>query len=189
MRYNVLGFNQQLLINNYKNLNSSDIITLRIFVDLMRRLPRKKVIDGKVYVQITYDILLQDLPVITESKSTIKRIIQKFIDEDLIEREVYNKGGKYTYFRETEKIKELESIPTFENSKDINLDTGKPYTLREKREMLENILVDNYCSDELIKLIKLAKSYDVFKVIDNLHGSKYKSKYIENYLKQLLCLE
>ncbi len=111
MKYTLVGFRQDILLEKYTTLNATDIFVLRTMVDMLDRLPRKIEVDGKVYVQMTYKMLLEDLPFITESSSTIKRIVQKFIDNNLIERYVVKKAGNYTYFRVTEELKMLEYIP------------------------------------------------------------------------------
>lgn len=110
MKFNIYGFNQEKLVTNYNTLNGNDIIVLRVLVDMLPRMTRRIEEDGIVYKQVTYELLLQDVPFVTQSESTLKKIVKKLIDAGLIERKIVNKNGKFTYFRETELLKDLVYI-------------------------------------------------------------------------------
>lgn len=110
MKYSLLGFKQDILVEQYTELNASDIIVLRTMVDMLNRLPRTIEVENKIYIQMTYDMLISDLPFITNSTSTIKKIVQKFIDKGLIERHLIKKGGNFTYFRTTDALDALQYV-------------------------------------------------------------------------------
>lgn len=72
-----------------------------------------------------YKLLVDDLPFITQSESTMKKIVQKLITAGLIERLLINKNGKYTYFRKTEACFELEYLQTPEDIETIDTSCKK----------------------------------------------------------------
>ena len=90
MKFNIMGFNQQMLVERYSNLNGNDVIVLRVLVDILPRMTRTLKIDGKEYKQVTYNLILEDIPFVTKSASTLKKIVQKLIDTNLIERYILN---------------------------------------------------------------------------------------------------
>ena len=146
MRYNILGFNQEKLVEEYSNLNGSDIIVLRVMMDILERLPRKMMHDEKEYVQMTYDMLLGEIPFVTQSVSTIKKIVQKLIDSGLIERHLVKKGGNFTYFRVTDKLIDLQySKEESESAKEADspvCDTEKE--IESDYELMKVIPYDNF---------------------------------------------
>lgn len=108
MRFSIMGFNQEKLFKDYSKLNCNDIVVLRTLADLISKMEVKIKENNKEYSWVMYKLLVEDLPFITQSESTMKKIVQKLIDAGLIERIIVNRGGKYTYFRSTDKLLELE---------------------------------------------------------------------------------
>ncbi|WP_394884759.1 hypothetical protein [Clostridium butyricum] len=108
MKFNLMGYDQEKLYKEHSNLNCNDIVVLRRITDMITNMDVKTKQDNKEYSWIRYKLLVEDLPFITNSESTMKKIVQKLIDAGLIERLVINRGGKYTYFRKTNKCEELE---------------------------------------------------------------------------------
>lgn len=108
MRFSIMGFNQEKLFKDYSKLNCNDIVVLRTLADLISKMEVKIKENNKEYSWVMYKLLVEDLPFITQSESTMKKIVQKLIDAGLIERIIVNRGGKYTYFRKTDKLLELE---------------------------------------------------------------------------------
>lgn len=109
MKSRIMGFNQSKLCNEYVHLNCNDITVLRTLVDMIPIMDMKIRKNDKEYSWVMYKLLVKNLPFVTQSESTMKKIVQKLIDAGLIERLVVNQGGKFTYFRKTEKCVELES--------------------------------------------------------------------------------
>ena len=131
MKFNIMGFNQEILVNKYSNLNGNDLIVLRNLVDVLPRMTRTIEIEGKEFKQVTYELLLEDIPFVTQSVSTLKKIVQKFIDNNLIERYILNKGGKFTYFRTTE---DLENLIYKEEVKEVKPAKKKKSAKKNKAE-------------------------------------------------------
>lgn len=108
MKFSIMGFNQEKLFKDYSKLNCNDIVVLRTLADLISKMEVKIKENNKEYSWVMYKLLVEDLPFVTQSESTMKKIVQKLIDAGLIERIIVNRGGKYTYFRKTDKLLELE---------------------------------------------------------------------------------
>ena len=108
MKFSIMGFNQEKLLKDYSKLNCNDIVVLKTLSDLISKMEVKVKDNNKEYSWVMYKLLLEDLPFITQSESTMKKIVQKLIDAGLIDRLIVNRGGKYTYFRKTEKLLDLE---------------------------------------------------------------------------------
>lgn len=157
MKYNIMGFNQKLLVDKYNNLNGNDVIVLRALVDILPRMTRTLEIEKKEYKQVTYNLLLEDIPFVTHSISTLKKIVQKLIDINLIDRYISNKGGRFTYFRVTENLKQLLYISK-EEKKITNVSTKTNKKINNIKEKLgdktksEEVL--SYIEDTRIKAVK-----------------------------------
>ena len=67
--------------------------------------------------------------------------------------------------------------------------TEKPYTLKEKIDILSNTLTKGFASKSLRRLIDKATSEDIFKVVENCFNEEgtHASIYIENNLKSILA--
>lgn len=150
MKFNIMGFNQEILVNKYNNLNGNDLIVLRTMVDVLPRMTRTIEIEGKEFRQLTYELLLEDVPFITQSVSTLKKMVQKFVDSNLIERYVLNKGGKFTYFRTTENLEELLYKEEIEPVKEVK--KKKSAKKKENKEEKIEVLEGQVTVEEAIKI-------------------------------------
>lgn len=120
MKINVLGFEQGEIVKinddmiNKVKLNAGDLLVLRQMVDMIEseRLETKE-IDGEVYTWINYSLLVEDLPMITSSVETIKKIVAKFITLGLLDRKVKKNinGGAFTYFKITARLNAIKYVP------------------------------------------------------------------------------
>lgn len=138
MKFNLMGYNQQKLYNEYSQLNCNDIVVLRRLTDMISNMDMKIKQDNKEFSWIRYKLLVEDLPFITNSESTMKKIVQKLIDAGLIERLVVNRGGKYTYFRKTQKCIDLEYQTESVNEADesVELDDINKYKVSKVKKVL-----------------------------------------------------
>lgn len=152
MKFNIMGFDQVKLYNEYSNLNCNDVVVLRTIVDLIERMDVKTKVDNKEFTWIRYKLLVEDLPFITNSESTMKKIVQKLIDAELIERIVVNSGGKYTYFRRTKKCIELEYVsePIIEKK-----DKQKEFNDNEKIKIdkVEKVLTERISNKTITRVL------------------------------------
>ena len=58
MKFNIMGFDQQMLVERYSNLNGNDLIVLRVLVDILPRMTRTLKVNGKEYKKVTYNLIL-----------------------------------------------------------------------------------------------------------------------------------
>lgn len=199
MKYNILGFNQEILVKEHNNLNGNDLIVLRTLVDVLPRMTREVTIDNKSFKQVTYELLLEDVPFVTGSASTLKKIVQKFINNGLIERHIENKGGKFTYFRVTEKLTNLEykEEPKETKTKKVNVDSNgntpidgqitveEAINKEEKLNLVKEIITSGAVSEELKKVIETKTIEEVEEVIESVKltsNGSVNSTYVLNAL-------
>lgn len=164
MRYNILGFDQKKLVEKYSNLNGNDIIVLRAMFDILDRLPRKIDYQNATYVQLTYDMLLSEIPFVTQSVSTLKKIVQKFIDAELIERHVVKKGGNYTYFRITNHLVNLQYHSEAEET-ESNETEGNIEVIEESCEIISEVDLREEISYDKDRIKNLAVEFGACEVM------------------------
>lgn len=198
IRFNIMGFNQEILTEKYNNLNGNDLIVLRTIIDTLPRMTRTLKVDGKEFKQLTYDLILKDIPFVTKSLSTIKKIVQKLIDANLIERYVENRGGKFTYFKTTNDLEDLkyEDILEGKNTKKVNVDSNgqKPLDGQigveealeevEKEEINKIIKATGATEEEAREELRVAKSKEGIKdiiqyTIGTINNKKRNEKELE----------
>lgn len=149
MKSRIMGFSQSKLCNDYVHLNCNDITVLRTLVDMIPIMDVKIKNKDKEYSWIMYKLLVNNLPFVTQSESTMKKIVQKLIDAGLIERLVINKGGKFTYFRKTEKCIELE----IEEIK-LDIQASNDYEENEEIKKVEETLTEKISQRTINEIIK-----------------------------------
>lgn len=168
MKFNIMGFNQMKLTENYSNLNCNDVVVLRALIDMIPMMDVKIKENNKEYTWIMYRLLVKNLPFITNSESTMKKIVQKLIDAGLIERLVVNRGGKYTYFRKTEKCIELEyQNDSVDADESIELDDINKYKVGK----VKKILSENITKNTVSAIVKTS-SFVLHKAIESCEGKE-----------------
>ncbi|MDM0859543.1 hypothetical protein ACV3SO_13770 [Clostridium perfringens] len=127
MTFNVLGFNQEMLLEimNTKKikLNSNDLLVLRNIVDMINRNSLEtKLFDNSEYTWIRYSLLVENLPIISDKEDTFKKIVTKLIKCGFLKRKVIRIIGKgaYTYFKLTELLSSIEYKNTNNKTKTLN---------------------------------------------------------------------
>ena len=151
MKFNLMGYDQQKLYTEYSHLNCNDIVVLRRLTDMISNMDMKIKDSNKEYSWVRYKLLVEDLPFITNSESTMKKIVQKLIDAGLIERLVVNRGGKYTYFRKTEKCIDLEyQNEPVNTDESIELDDINKY----KVDKVKKVLSENITKNTISQIVK-----------------------------------
>lgn len=167
MKFNIYGFNQQKLVEQYSNLNGNDLIVLRVLVDLIPRMTRSIEVHGSIFKQVTYELLLQDVPFVTKSESTLKKIVKKLIDAGLIEREIVNDNGKYTYFRVTKDLIALEYVAEKKEPKVVESEQRIDTDLADRIEYIEQVLVTRANKEIIRELQRFRNQREFFVYFDN----------------------
>lgn len=187
MKFNIYGFNQEMLVDKYNELNGNDVIVLRTMVDIIPRMTRTVVVEGKEYKQVSYELLLEDIPFVTQSISTLKKIVQKLINVGLLERHLVNKGGKFTYFRTTESLKELEYVAEVKAPVDSNgkapVDGQVHFTEVANEEIDEEAKADYELRIEQIEsVLDTRATREIKSLLAEFKNQEEFFKYFDNYI-------
>lgn len=131
MKYGILGFNQQKVLNLVKevkdekngktttiSIDVEDLLILLIIADLSNRKSITRVIleDGQ-YSWISYNLILEDLPILRIDKKQLRRRLDKLVEFDLIDLKVerVNGSGTFVYIKIGKMYEELKYTKEEEN--------------------------------------------------------------------------
>lgn len=131
MKYSILGFNQQKVLSLVKELKDKkgnktitisidvdDLLILSVIADLSNRKSIRKVIleDGQ-YAWISYNLILEDLPILRIDKKQLRRRLDKLVEFDLIDLKVerVNGSGTFVYIKIGKMYEELKYTQADEN--------------------------------------------------------------------------
>ena len=131
MKYGILGFNQQKVLNLVKevkdekngktttiSIDVEDLLILSIIADVSNRKSITKVIleDGQ-YSWISYNLILEDLPILRIDKKQLRRRLDKLVEFDLIDLKVerVNGSGTFVYIKIGKMYEELKYTKEEEN--------------------------------------------------------------------------
>lgn len=96
MKHNIEGFDQKRLVELGLDVRSATV--LRWFVDFLPNMTTVQE-DGKTFVWVKYDYVVDELPIIASNKYAIKRIFDKFVEIGLMEFFLWKNKGNYSTFR------------------------------------------------------------------------------------------
>jgi len=165
MKYTILGFNQENIV--YLNLSLKDIHILRWFIDfqntekMVSRYFNK--IDTTLY-NVRYQAIIDDLPILKiNSKQTIVKSFEKFVEKGLLIHETLKIGGTFAYYGVTDLVSDLiydPNNPSKKASKHVETKINKPVPKQVKCKI--NVQkpvtpVDNLSDSELLKINKEKK--------------------------------
>lgn len=110
MKYTILGFQQQKLIDN--NLDIKDAVILRNILDRYSSMKMESItVNDERYIWVNWDSFMQDIPLVINNRKTLEARIKKYSDELFILREIKHKkdgrGGTFVYVKPTEKLDEI----------------------------------------------------------------------------------
>ena len=131
MKYSILGFNQQKVLSLIKevkdekngktitiSIDVEDLLILSLIADLSNRKSIRKVLleDGQ-YAWISYNVILEDLPILRIDKKQLRRRLDKLIEFDLIDLKVerVNGSGTFVYMKIGKLYEELKYTKEEEN--------------------------------------------------------------------------
>lgn len=99
MKYNILDFNQEAVLSIYKiikdkkgkdrkiALDVSDLLIIQVIADIIHRDKfTKQIIDDKLYYWITYNLILEDLPILDIKKQALSDRIDKMVELGILEK-------------------------------------------------------------------------------------------------------
>ena len=131
MKYSILGFNQQKVLSLVKevkdekngktitiSIDVEDLLILSLIADLSNRKSIRKVLleDGQ-YAWISYNVILEDLPILRIDKKQLRRRLDKLVEFDLIDLKVerVNGSGTFVYIKIGQMYEELKYCKADEN--------------------------------------------------------------------------
>ena len=120
MKYSILGFNQEKIVNYTKDDLKCDLTDLLLlnYIIYAQSNPRMKHIlddDEQSCVWLCHEHLLEDLPILNISEGTLKNRLTKLRKMELITSKTfsnYSERGTKTYYRITELLYEMISDTT-----------------------------------------------------------------------------
>ena len=131
MKDSILGFNQPKVLSLVKevkdekygktitiSIDVEDLLILSLIADLSNRKSIRKVIleDGQ-YSWISYNLILEDLPILRIDKKQLRRRLDKLVEFDLIDLKVerVNGSGTFVYIKIGQMYEELKYGKADEN--------------------------------------------------------------------------
>lgn len=96
MKFNIEGFDQKKLVE--LGIDARGAIVLRWFIDFIPNMTTVHE-DGKTFLWLKYDYLVEELPIIASNKYAIKRIFDTFVEIGLMEFFLWKNKGCYSTFR------------------------------------------------------------------------------------------
>lgn len=157
MKYTILGFQQEKLIEN--NLSVEDAFILRTIKDMYSSATMEfKDFNGIKFMWINYTYLLEQIPIVG-SKRNLMRKIELYGKEYLLLRTLTNerkgKKGNYSYISPTAKLDELQDY-------DLMTESHKGYDKTDIRVMTKSPNKDPSISDPSIKDTKTVFGENVY---------------------------
>lgn len=195
MKISVEGFNQRYACSfkkeyvendkiKTKKLDCTDLVILRWFVDFYPKM-KKMVIDNKEYVWLSYQKLIEDLPIIDISKRTLASRLQKLVEFEILDYKFIKENGSFTLFSfgsNYEKLiidggcKKNDNGCLFDDNGVVEKTTTKNKTIKKYKENKDNKLsllkenkfipptieeIKEYCESINLRL-KIEKFYDYY---------------------------
>ncbi|MDY2883463.1 MAG: hypothetical protein SOT71_12510 [Romboutsia timonensis] len=214
MKINIMGFEQKAIID--AKLNGNDVIVLRTMVDMIdsERFTTKE-IDGELYTWINYQLLVEDLPMISDKIDTFKKIVTKLVNNGFLDRQVKKAigAGAYTYFKKTKKldaitfkpeVKETTKEETKKETKKVSKEkvaTQIPEdfipaetSLRAELEIVNEVMTEriSFTTSELVmEFISTSGISGLIPIVNRLSNKKIdgdfvNNKYVRNALKKAM---
>lgn len=152
MRYAILGFNQERVLNlqkehngKVKKLDVTDLLILKDIADFMNRSKIiKYTIDDKVYFSVQYSAIIEDLPLIDIKKQALSDRLDKMCILGVLEKKVIkNQSGTFVAFRMGCEYESLIYEPTssevrVQEYSTTNQNTTITNNNREDKEVIED---------------------------------------------------
>ena len=97
MKISIEGFDQSKAVE--LGLCVADMVLLRWFVDFSNTgAMENRVIDGKEYFWISYEYVLQELPILNIIKKTLYRCFKELVDKEILTHTFVQDGGSYSFY-------------------------------------------------------------------------------------------
>ena len=124
MRFEILGFNQELLTRNFPTLKADDLILLNYIYQAVASPTMKHILkDGVPYVWLHHAKIHEDLPILGISERTLKRYLKNYVELGLLTTvQNYDTAkGSTAFYAITETCESLR----FTSARGVTADTSK----------------------------------------------------------------
>lgn len=145
MRYTILGYNQDKVLSlqreqdgKTRKLDITDLLILKTIAEYMHR-PNiiKFIIDDETFVNVKYDTIIEDLPVIDIKKQALADRLDKMVFLGLLEKKVVkNQSGTFVVFRMGI---EYEDLLYSRTSSEVRVRTSSQLQVQENINNINNI--------------------------------------------------
>lgn len=99
----VLGYNQKVACK--LGLDACDLLIFRCLQDTINKKKfQKNEINGKAYYWLNYDYVVEELPILKITKTTLIKKYKKFVKLNILDFLFIEKKGTSTYFRFNDEI-------------------------------------------------------------------------------------
>lgn len=135
MKYNILDFDQETVLSIYKfvkdkkgndkkiYLDIADLLIIQVVSDIIHRDKfTKQIVDGRIYYWITYNTILEALPILDIKKQAFTDKIDKIVELGILDKKVIKEQGQgtFTLFRLTDLYDKMKYSNTPRSYKTTN---------------------------------------------------------------------
>ena len=182
MKYTIEGFSQLEAINlerDNKRIDVIDLVILRWITDFHPKMT-KKIIDDEEYFWINYQVLLEQMPILSLSKRSLYDRLQKMCFLELLEHKHIKEKGNFSYYKFGRKYINLVMNLTSEDMKQTSEPSEVNFQTLQKQTSEQNnssIINTNLLNTHLLYSKKNTKeSFDEFWKLYPKHKDKAKAK-------------
>lgn len=189
MKVSIEGFNQKYILSLKKEveeetktktikIDCTDLVILRWFVDFYPKMEKRNE-EGVEYAWVSYNKIIEDLPIIDISKRALSERLQKLVEFGILKYKLIKKGGTFTYYTFGDNyIKLVEGGCSSNDNGGVVQTTTKDKTIKN---INNNKLL--YSREELESIIKTIIDYLNLKCNKSYH---YDTKSTINFIKARL---
>lgn len=161
MKYTMMGYYQERAVA--LGLDLADLAIISWIKGLIVRRGAKTItIDGKVYLWVCYDALLDDLPILGMTKVTLRRRLRALEEKGVLIHHTSRKGGVFSYYGFGGNAEGLEYTSTL-TTKKANDTTKMSQPLTTKMSQQRTTYIENKTIDNIKESIKFPTMSDLRK--------------------------
>lgn len=218
MKISIEGFDQSRAVE--LGLCVADMVLLRWFVDFSNTgAMEKRIIDGKEYFWISYEYVLQELPILKISKKTLYRCFKDLVDKGILTHAFVKDGGSYSFYGFGKGFFSLVSSSSFSGAvlhtsqkppaekkpvknsltkKEVESRIAESFTDESLRSSFNDFLamrvkgvLESLKEKGLTQCIKTVEAVDEAKVLEAIEAGEYTAEELQKYLtvKEVVMLK
>lgn len=206
MRYSILGFNQEEVLKLRKTttkevrgevkqvelkLDVTDLLIINHLADFPnRKKVTKIIIDDKIFFWVSYQTIIEELPIIDIKKQALSDRLAKMVELGILERKIQTCGSSanMTFFRIDETYERLKYKDEYNSQEqDVSYSTTTPYSsqTQDVNNIVNNNIVDIEKEDTKVSKKEKDLLFEECWKAYRRKGSKSKAKPYWNKLSDL----